>query len=112
DCNDGSCSGLFYPRRIGRAPRGSPDLASNAHASVPQQTTILGAAKLTGRVGKFSFGAMNAVTSDEEATIADGALRTRQSVEPFSNYSVVRTRREFANQSTIGFMATATARNL
>ena len=24
DCNDGSCSGLFYPRRIGRAPRGSP----------------------------------------------------------------------------------------
>ena len=22
DCNDGSCSGLFYSRRIGRAPRG------------------------------------------------------------------------------------------
>ena len=22
DCNDGSCTGLFYSRRIGRAPRG------------------------------------------------------------------------------------------
>ena len=112
DCNDGSCSGLFYPRRIGRAPRGSPDLADGMSARVPQQTTILGAAKLTGRAGKFSFGALNAVTADEEATIANGALRTRQSVEPLSNYSVVRARREFANQSTIGFMATGTARSL
>ena len=112
DCNDGSCSGLFYPRRIGRAPRGSPVLSDGEHARVPQQTKILGAAKLTGRLGRFSFGAMNAVTADEQATIANGALRTRQSVEPLSNFSVVRTRREFANQSTVGFMATATTRRL
>ena len=112
DCNDGSCSGLFYPRRIGRAPRGSPERSDGMYARVPQQTTILGAAKLTGRVGQFSFGVLNATTADEEATIANGSLRSRQSVEPLSNYSVVRARREFANQSSVGFMATGTARRL
>ena len=24
DCNDGNCTGMFYSRRIGRAPQGSP----------------------------------------------------------------------------------------
>src|SRR6266540_2876624 len=32
DCNDGSCSGLFYPRRIGRPPRGSPELGDGEYA--------------------------------------------------------------------------------
>ena len=110
DCNDGSCSGLFYPRRIGRSPRGYPDLASDQYARVPQQTTILGAAKLTGRVGGFSFGAMNAVTANEDATVATGPSRTKQTVEPLANYTVVRSRREFANQSALGFMVTSSVR--
>jgi hypothetical protein len=112
DCNDGGCSGLFYPRRIGRQPRGTPALVDGAYAAVPQQTTILGAAKLTGRIGKFSFGALNAVTSDEQATIAEGTRRTRETVEPLTNYAVIRARREFANQSTVGFMVTGTHRRL
>ena len=112
DCSDGSCSGLFYPRRIGRSPRGFPALADGQYARVPQQSSIVGAAKLTGRFGRFSFGALNAVTADEEATIAHGTLRTRQSVEPLTNFTVVRSRREFANQSTAGFMVTATSRRL
>ena len=53
DCNDGSCTGLFYSRRIGRQPRGYPDVPDGGFASVPLQTTILGAAKVTGRVGAF-----------------------------------------------------------
>jgi hypothetical protein len=112
DCNDGSCSGLFYSRRIGRSPRGEADLGDGAYSSAPGQTTILGAGKLTGRVGAFSIGVLNAVTSDEDATIADGAARTRQTVEPLASYSVVRARREFGNQSSIGFMGTSTNRNL
>ena len=67
DCNDGSCSGLFYSRRIGRTPRGAPDVPDGGYSSAPAQTTILGAAKLTGRVGGFSVGALNAVTADEDA---------------------------------------------
>ena len=76
------------------------------------QTTILGAAKLTGRAGPFSIGVLNAVTGDEDAVIANGVQRTRQTIEPLTSYSVARARREFANQSALGFMMTATNRNL
>jgi hypothetical protein len=112
DCNDGSCSGLFYSRRIGRAPRGEPDLPENGYADIPQQTTIIGAAKLSGRIGHFSVGALNAVTANENATIAVGPVRTEQSVEPLTSYSIVRARRDFSDQSTVGFMMTAANRNL
>ncbi len=111
DCSDGSCSGLFYSRRIGRSPRGSPEVPEDGFVDTPQQTTILGAAKLTGKVGQFSVGALNAVTAEEDASIAIGNLRTQQTVEPLTNYSVVRARREFANQSTVGFIVANTARN-
>ena len=52
------------------------------------------------------------MTAQEEATIATGLARRTESVEPFSGYTVVRARREFANQSNIGFMATSTNRQL
>jgi len=112
DCNDGSCSGLFYSRRIGRSPRGEAEVPEGGYSSAPGQTTILGAAKLTGKVGAFSIGLLNAVTSDEDALIVNGEVRTRQTVEPLASYSVLRARREFANQSSVGFMGTATNRNL
>jgi hypothetical protein len=112
DCNDGNCSGLFYSRRIGRTPRGQPDVPDGGYSSAPTQTTILGAAKLTGRMGNFSVGALNAVTADEDAVIVNGAVQTRQTIEPLTNYSVVRARREFTNQSSLGFMTTFTNRNL
>jgi hypothetical protein len=112
DCNDGECRGLFYSRRIGRTPRGTPPVADGGFASVPSQTTILGAAKLTGRIGSFSVGALNAVTREEHGFASDGAIRTSSVVEPTTSYSVARATREFANQSSLGFMATATNRRL
>jgi hypothetical protein len=112
DCSDGVCSGLFYSRRIGRTPRGAPDVQEGAYYDAPLQTTILGAAKLTGRVGAYSIGVMNAITADEDAVIASGNVETRQTVEPLTGYTVARARREFADQSTLGFIATATNRTL
>ena len=112
DCNDGNCSGLFYSRRIGRSPRGEPNVPEGGFSYAPGQTTILGATKLTGRAGPFSVGVLNAVTGDEDAVIAHGLTRTRQTVEPLTSYSVARARREFTNQSSLGFMMTATNRNL
>ena len=114
DCNDGECTGLFYSRRIGRSPQrvvGAPD---DGFAAQPSNTTILGAGKLTGRIGKYSVGILNAVTGREYARIASGARldQSRTPVEPLTNYSVVRINREFANQSRIGVMATATRRSL
>jgi hypothetical protein len=114
DCNDGDCSGLFYSRRIGRSPQGRGDLPSGDEIFVdaPLQTTILGAAKLTGRVGRFSIGAMHAVTQQELGSVLAGPVRSRQPVEPLTDYSVGRVRREFADQSSVGFIVTATNRQV
>ena len=50
-----ACNGLFYSRRIGRSPHGTARCraATAIYTDAPAQTTILGAAKLTGRVGKL-----------------------------------------------------------
>ncbi|HXG89349.1 MAG TPA: DUF5916 domain-containing protein [Vicinamibacterales bacterium] len=112
DCNDGACTGLFYSRRIGRAPQGFATTSAGEYASAPSAATILGAGKLTGRLGKFSIGALTAVTGEEEASIASGLRRRAQTIEPLSGYSVIRARREFANQSNVGFMMTSTNRQL
>ena len=113
DCWNGPCS-LFYSRRVGRSPHGTNGLpdGDNVYTAYPTQSTILGAAKLTGRVGKFSVGAMYAVTQEETATIVDGFERSQQAVEPTTSYAIGRARREFANQSSIGVMMTATNRRL
>jgi hypothetical protein len=110
DCNDGECTGLLYSRRIGRAPQGAASTGDDEYASAPAAATILGAAKLTGRVGKFSVGALSAVTQEEHATIAAGLTRRRQVVEPLTRFTVLRARREFANQSNLGVMLTTTNR--
>ena len=90
----------------------SPTCPTAGTRQLPAQTTILGAAKVTGRIGSFSVGALNALTADEDAVIANGTIQTRQTIEPLTNYSVVRARREFTNQSSLGFMTTLTNRNL
>lgn len=112
DCNDGACTGLFYSRRIGRSPHRFFSAPDGSYASQPSNTTILGAAKLTGRVGKFSVGALNAITSPEVATISTNGVKTTTPVEPTTSYSVGRAVREFSNRSHIGFMATSTNRKL
>jgi len=105
---------LFYSRRIGRAPQGTADLPSGdgIYSSAPSQTAILGAGKVSGRIGSFSIGALHAVTRQERATVLDGASREDRAVEPLTNYSVGRLRREFANQSSFGFILTSTHRQL
>jgi hypothetical protein len=112
DCSDGACTGLFYSRRIGRQPRGYPDVPDGGYASVPRQTTILGAAKVTGRAGAFSVGGLTALTAEERADVAFGLQQTASTVEPLTNYTLAQAKREFSNQSSLGFMFTNTARRL
>jgi hypothetical protein len=114
DCNDGNCTGMFYSRRIGRAPQGSPNTIDGEYSTQPDSATIIGAAKLTGRVAGFSIGALTAATARENAEIA-GALSVghrSQTVEPLTGYTVLRARKEFNNQSSLGFMTTSTNRQL
>jgi len=114
DCNNGNCTGLFYSRRIGRTPQRSVGAPQGGFADQPTNTTILGAAKLTGRIGKYSIGALHAVTGREYARVASGPTLgiTETPVEPLSNYTVLRVNREFDNRSRIGVLATSTQRQL
>src|SRR5262249_56786033 len=105
------CS-MFYSRRVGRPPQGTsvlPD-GDDVYTEYPAQSTILGAGKLTGRVGRFSLGVMHAVTQEETGTAIVSGIRSQQSVEPTTNYTVGRVRREFVNQSSIGGIFTSTIR--
>ena len=110
DCND-DCI-LFYSRRIGRQPRGFPFIGVDEYSTQPGQTTILGAGKLTGRVGAFSVGGLVAATQQEFANVAFGGLRRSETVEPGSFYSVSRARREFSDQSSLGVILTTTSHRL
>jgi len=100
DCNTGE--GLFYSRRIGRAPQldyGDPN--------PPTATTIDGAAKLTGRLpGGQTVGVLDAVTGREVGSLD-------RTMEPTTNYAAVRAQQDFRNgESGIGAMGTAVNRDL
>ena len=101
---DTGCNGLFYSRRIGRTPQ----LANQfGDASSPTASTILGAGKVTGRLGNgLSVGLLNAVTGEETGTLG-------RAIEPRTNYVVGRVRQELrGGRSDMGLMFTATNRAL
>jgi len=109
---DDATESLFYSRRIGRAPHYSMD---GRYVSQPSQTTILGAAKLSGRVGSgWSIGALGAVTGEESGSgMSDAGERFAQVVEPMTGYGVLRARREVnGGRTQFGFVGTGVHRRL
>ena len=96
---------LFYARRIGRAPQLS-GLVEDPNALVPGSSTILGAAKVTGRLSSgTSLGMMGAMTQKE--TVGSTI------VEPQTEYGVARISRDFRNgESGLGFIVTQVNRQL
>jgi hypothetical protein len=112
-CSNVSGMSLFYSRRIGRRPQGYVTFPTR-YTDVPENTGILGAAKITGRTaGGLQVGLLNAVTSSEQARLitADGAELDRE-VEPLSNYMVGRVKRTSRDGDlTIGAMGTSVIRS-
>jgi hypothetical protein len=112
---DNSPLSLFFSRRIGRQPAGAPYIYAPDGGSVeenPQVTTILGAAKLTGRTASgFSLGLISSLTDEEEAVVHDAAnVPTSIRTEPRGSYNVVRLKQDIGGSSWIGGMATLTSR--
>jgi hypothetical protein len=101
---------IFYSRRIGRAPQISLD---GDHTDLPAATTILGAAKLTGKTNSgWSLGFLEAVTAKENGRTATASATTRSLVEPSTNYGVVRVQRDIGGRAGIGMLSTAVNRRL
>jgi hypothetical protein len=103
----------FYSRRIGAAPRGS---ASAHFVKQPTNTTILSAAKVSGRLASgLALGALAAVTPREYALTYDSIanLDGRVAVEPPSAFGILRLQQDLGSQqSNIGLSATTVYRGL
>ena len=104
---------FYYSRRIGARPIAP---AAGDYVQYPQSTTILAAAKLTGRLpSKTSVGFIAAVTDDESAEVADlGVLGTRAiGVAPHTYHAVGRVLQEFGPAaSTAGVIVNVMHRDL
>ena len=105
---------LFYSRRIGRRPSAFPSLNDNEYADVPNNTRILGSAKLTGKnANGLSWGLQNSITAREQATIDNEGSRRKETVEPLTSYSVARIQQDLNGGNTVfGAMFTSTNRNI
>lgn len=105
---------LFYSRRIGRQPQGNPETESEEYVDMPKNTTILGAAKFSGKTKKgWSIGVLEALTQKEFAVIDNNGERREEMVEPLTNYFLTRLQKDFNNNNSyIGGILTGTNRNL
>ncbi len=106
NCSIVNCNGegLFYSRRIGRSPQLS---GWYGDASSPSVTSIIGAAKLTGRTsGGLAVGVLDAVTDRMSGP-------AKETLEPRTNYTVLRALQDFDHgNASIGAVATAVNRSL
>ena len=78
---------IFFSRRIG----------INRNQEVP----VIGGARLTGRAGRYSIGALNIETGDDASV---GAVAT--------NFSTLRVRRDVLRRSNVGLIATRRSRTI
>jgi len=130
---------LFYSRRIGRPPRYSLRDRSYAYhddeygfeIDRPNATTILGAAKLTGKLSsRTTIAVLTAMTAKENAEygalsnwvpqvdslgdtswIAKDTTYKKGVVEPAANYSIIRVKQNVLKNSYVGGMLTIASQN-
>ena len=102
---------FFYSRRIGRTPqRETPD--ETDFTDYPDGTHILGAAKITGKIGdNWNVGAIQSLTSREFAKLETDGVRSEMEVEPLTYYGIIRAQNEINDgKQGLGFISTVTNR--
>jgi len=111
---DLSSDSLFYSRRIGRRPSRNLSTEDGVYVDMPQNTSILGAFKLSGKTkGGLSIGIIDGITSAERAQVFSAGEYNDEIVEPLTNYFGLRLQRDFNEGNTIvGGMITSTSRSL
>jgi len=105
---------LFYSRRIGASPHGYPNLQDGEYTEVPANTSILGAAKFSGKnKNGLAIGLLESVTAREVAKIDLRGERREETVEPLTNYFVGRVQQDLDGGNTVfGGVLTAVNRKL
>jgi hypothetical protein len=105
---------LFYSRRIGKSPSHFPDLADDEFADQPANTSILGAAKISGKTpGGLSLGIVESATAREMADIDGPGGERQEEVEPLTNYFVGRLQQDYGSgKSQVGGMLTSVTRRI
>lgn len=99
---DMASENLFYSRRIGRSPYLNRDVRDNEYVYTPDNTTILGAAKISGRNNKgLSVGIMESLTSTSWAKIDYNGTRNHELIEPLTSYFVGSLKKEYNKGNTI-----------
>ena len=116
-CSNVSSLSPIYTRRIGRSPQLAGVVGSRAdYMDASEATTILGAAKVTGRTKNgLSVGLLDAVTNRETARFLPVGSTTEetQEVEPLSNYFIARVRKDLRGGATrVGTITTMVNRSL
>jgi hypothetical protein len=94
---------LFYSRRIGQAPPYKPEIGQDHYLDLPENSTILGAAKITGRTPSgLTLGIMESITAAEHATVYyPNDIMQDTLVAPFTSYLVARVKQEKNNSNTL-----------
>ena len=93
---------LFYSRRIGSSPHGYPNTVNGEFVKMPLNTSILGAAKFSGKTKKgWSIGVLESITEREMATIDKSGERRKELVEPLTNYFIGRLQKDINGGNTV-----------
>jgi len=105
---------LFYSRRIGHAPSYYPEALPGQTVSMPDNTAIISALKLTGKTKNgLSVGVVQSFTARENSTIYSAGGNEKVAVEPFTSFMVGRLKQDLNNGNTvIGGMVTSSIRNI
>jgi len=93
---------LFYSRRIGSSPHGVPSLNTGEFSKIPLNTSILGAAKFSGKTRKgWSIGILETITEREKALVDNNGTERKELVEPLTNFFVGRLQKDINSANTI-----------
>ncbi len=114
-CSNTSSLSMSFTRRIGRQPQaGFLAQSVGQFADVPTASTILGAAKITGKTGAgTSVGVLGALTGRERAQVLGASGdRFEQEVEPLTSYFIGRVKQDLKNGDLqIGAIGTSVYRS-
>ena len=101
---------FLYTRRIGRTPSGAtPDDAS--YVDSPGGTQILGALKLSGKLGGWNVGALSSLTRRMFADYKVDGMPGSVETEPTTSWNAIRVQKEIGGgRQGIGIISTITQR--